>query len=148
MLTDQIKSDLTAAMKSKDEVKKLTLRSLLSSLNYYKIELQRSLLDDDVLLVLNREAKKHRESIEMYEKGNRADLADKEKEELTILLSYTPKQMETAEVEKIIKEEVEKFGQKLKVKLTSGEVMKAVMPSLKGKVDGRVVKEVVDRLLQ
>lgn len=155
MLIDKIKADLVSAMKAKDEVKMLTLRSLLSSLNYYKIEIsasaadrQKELTDEDVQAVLAKEAKKHRESIEMYERGNRIDLVDKEKEELTILQSYMPKQMGTTEVEKIIKAEVEKLGQKSKVKLTAGEVMKAVMPILKGKVDGRVVKEIVDKLIK
>jgi hypothetical protein len=147
MLIDKIKTDLVAAMKSKDEVKKLTLRSLLSSLNYYKIELQRSLLDDDILSVLNREAKKHRESIEMYEKGNRMDLASKESAELAILQSYMPKQMEIQEVEKIINAEVKKL-RSTGADLNPGAVMKAVMPILKEKVDGKVVKEIVDRLLQ
>ena len=146
MLTDQIKSDLTVAMKSKDEVKKLTLRSLLSSLNYYKIEAQRELTDDDVQVVLAKEAKKHRESIEMYEKGERRDLADKEKVELTILQTYIPKQMGVQEVEKIIAEEIKKLKSSGAV-LNPCVVMKAVMPALKGKVDGKVVKEVVDKII-
>lgn len=147
LLIGQIKSDLTVAMKNKDEVKKLTLRSLLSSLNYYTIELQRELTDEDVQTVLAKEAKKHRESIEMYEKGERLDLADKEKAELTILQTYMPKQMGIAEVEKIIKVEIEKLKTAGAV-LNPGAVMKVVMPLLKGKVDGRVGKEIVDRLLQ
>lgn len=125
----------------------MTRRSLLSALNYYKIELQRSLLDDDVLLVLSREVKKHRESIEMYKKAGRADLFEQEEKELNLLLSYMPKQMDAAEVEKIIRDEVDKLKAN-GADLNPGLVMKTIMPILKGKVDGKVVKEVVDKLLQ
>lgn len=147
MLIDQLKTDLTKAMKSRDEVRTLVLRSLLSALNYYKIEVQRDLTDSDVQTVLSKEAKKHRESIEMYGKGGRQELVENEKKELEILLSYMPKQMSEEEAERIIKVEVDR----LKIKggeLNQGVVMKAVMPFLKGKVDGKVVGEIVKRVLQ
>jgi len=146
MFLDQIKSDLVVAMKSKDEVKMMTLRSLLSVLNYYKIEVQRDLTDEDVQTVLTKEAKKHRESIEMYKKGNRSELVESEEKELEILMSYMPKQMSGEEAEKIISTEVEKL-KSTGVTLNQGAIMKAVMPLLKGKVDGRVVGEIVKKFI-
>lgn len=147
MLLDQFKADLIVAMKSKDELRMLVLRSLLSALNYYKIEVQHELTDEDVQRTLAKEAKKHRESIEMYEKGQRQELVDNEKKELEILLSYMPKQMSEEEAEKIIKTEIEHLQTSGTV-LNQGVVMKSVMPLLKGKVDGRVVGEIVKRILQ
>lgn len=157
MLVDKIKADLVLAMKAKDEVKTLTLRSLLSAINYQKIDIQRELTDEDIGTVIAREVKKHRESIEMYEKGNRADLVDKEKAELAILLTYMPKQMTEVEVEDVVKVKSEELtllrlkateGQEAKnIKISAGELMKAVMPILKGKADGKLVKELVDKLI-
>ncbi len=146
MLIDKIKADLVAAMKNKNEVGKMVLRSLLSAINYSKIEKQRELVDEDIQTVLAKEAKKHRESIEMYEKGNRGDLAEKEKAELTILESYMTRQMDVRQVEEIIRAEVEKLKASGSV-LNPGIVMKAVMPLLKGKADGKAVKEMVDKLI-
>jgi uncharacterized protein len=145
MLIDQLKLDLTIAMKSHDAVKMLVLRSLLSALNYFKIEVQHELTDEDVQNVLAKEAKKHRESIEMYKKGGRQELVDSEQKELDVLLSYMPKQMSTEEAEAIIKGEVEKL-KSVGVELNQGAIMKAVMPIFKGKVDGRMVGEIVKRL--
>ena len=157
MLLDKIKSDLVIAVKAQDEVRKLVLRSLLSAINYYKIELfsqrslgevgQRELGDEDVLKVIAKEVKKHRESIEMYKAAGRHELVEKEQKELDILLSYSPKQMDEAEVEKIIRVEVDKLKTKDAV-LNPGLVMKAVMPVLKGKADGQIVKEMVDKLIK
>jgi uncharacterized protein len=146
VLLDQLKSDLVIAMKEKNELRLLVLRSLLSSLNYFKIEAQHELTDEDVQNVLAKEAKKHRESIEMYKKGGRNELVDSEQKELEILMLYMPKQMSEEEAENIIKVEVDR----LKIKggeINQGIVMKAVMPVLKGKADGRMVGEIVDKIL-
>lgn len=147
MLIDQLKSDLTVAMKARDEVRMLVLRSLLSALNYYKIEVQHDLTDEDVQVVLSKEAKKHRESIEMYKKGNRDKLIAEEQKELDILLSYMPKQMGEDEVEKVIRVEVDRIKSS-GAELNQGVVMKAVMPILKGKADGKMVGEIVRRVLE
>lgn len=134
-------------MKTHDEVKKLVLRSLLSAVNYYKIEVQKELTDEDTLNVIKREVKKHRESIEMFQKGGRQDLVRQEQKELEILLSYLPRQMSEEEIEKIIKAEVEKLKTNGMI-LNSGLVMKTVMSILKGKAEGAVVKKIVDKLLR
>jgi uncharacterized protein len=147
MLLDQLKTDLTTAMKSHDSVKMLVLRSLLSSLSYYKIEIQRELTDEDVQNVLAKEAKKHRESIEMYKKGGRQELVESEQKELNILVSYMPKQMSEDEVEKIISTEIEKLRVS-GAELNQGAAMKAVMPILKGKADGRMVGEIVKKFMK
>lgn len=146
MLIDQIKSDLVAAMKAHDETRMLVLRSLLSALNYYKIEVQHDLTEEDVLKVIAKEAKKHRESIELYKKGERKELAENEEKEMAILNQYLPKQMSQEEAEAIIK----KIYEDLKVKpenVNFNVLMRASMADLKGKADGKVVSEIVKKLL-
>ena len=86
-LTDQIRADLTAAMKARDSAKTSTLRMLQAAIKNEQIEKGGELEDSDVLVVVKRAVKQRNDSVEQYEKANRQDLADKEKAELAVLES-------------------------------------------------------------
>lgn len=88
MFLANLQKDLNRALKNGEKLKVSVLRLLLSALTYEKIAKQKELSEEEMREVVKKEAKKRRESIELYEKGQRQDLADKEKNELTILLEY------------------------------------------------------------
>jgi uncharacterized protein YqeY len=149
-----ISDDLKTAMRAGDAIRRDTLRSLLTAVNNAEVarvnvkdasSSRQEMADDDVLEVLKKQAKQRRESVAEYEKGNRADLADREKAELEIIAAYLPEQLSrdaiTAEVKKAI-EETGASGPSDKAKL-----MPVVMGRLKGRADGREINEVVTELL-
>jgi len=127
------------------EVEKLsTIRMLKSALQYFEIQKGGAgyeATDEDVMDVIGREIKKRRESIEMYEKGGRQELADKEKLELEILQTYLPEQMTEEEVQVLVNEAITQTGAKTMQDM--GKVMGALMPKTKGKADGQLVSSVV-----
>lgn len=148
MLLDQIQSDLKEAQKARDQEKIDTLRFLLSALKYVRIEKypqgdDSSLTDDDVLAVLNKQVKTHKESIDMFDKGGRKDLVDKEQAQLVILQSYLPEQMSQEDIRSKI-EEVRKANPEADF----GAMMKLCMVELKGKADGGTVSKILKELLQ
>ncbi len=151
MLKDDLNKDLVEALKGKNELKTGTLRLMLSALHNLEIEKRGktgkdvALTDEDVIDVLKRESRKRKEAIELYRKGNRADLAEKEEAELKIIGLYLPREMSEEEVRKTVEEVVARvrsagqsdFGR------TMGEVMKV----LKGKADAGLVSKLVKEAL-
>lgn len=134
-------------MKSADPTTVGVLRMVLSALNNKAIDKKgrtgsEELTEEEMMQVAMTEAKKRKESIEVFNKGNRADLADKEKAELEIIQKYLPKQMGREEVEKIVNDIVKKAGTK-----EIGPVMKAVMAELRGKADSAMVSNLVKEKL-
>ncbi len=149
-LYQKIKSDMTVSMKAGNPDLLSTLRMLVSELRRVEIDkyppsVGGELTNEDVLGVLQKSVKQHRESIEMFEKGNRADLAEKEKKELEIVNGYLPKQMEEEEIRAIVEEAISDTGAKTMKDIWM--VMGAVMPQVKGKCDGGVVSGIVKELL-
>lgn len=146
MLREKLNNDLKEALKAGDATKVSTLRFLLSALHNAEIEMRpegKELNDAAVALVVSKQINYRRESIEAYEKGGRKDLAEKEKQELAILQDYLPPQMSEEEVRQLVKEAIERLSDK-----ELGSVMKAVMPQLKGRADGAVVRQIVEEELQ
>lgn len=144
MLKDKIQEDLKAAMIGKDESRLSTIRMLKSAIQYYEIQkggAGYSASDEDVLEVIGKEVKKRRESIEMYEKGGREELADKEKQELELLQTYLPEQMNEDEIREIVKKAIEQTGSSSMQDI--GKLMGIIMPQVKGKADGNLVNKVV-----
>ncbi len=144
-LLDKINTDLKTAMRAKEELRLLVLRTLLSSINYAEIAKQKKLDDGGIIEVIGKEIKQRKESIEAYDKGNRPDLSDKEKAEMAILQEYMPAQMSRDEITTI----VEKVIAEVAPKGTSdkGKVMQKLMPQVKGKADGNEVNSIVMDLL-
>ena len=144
-LLDKINTDLKAAMRAKEEVRLLVLRTLLSSINYAEIAKQKKLDDGGIIEVIGKEIKQRRESIEAYDKGNRKDLSDKEKAELVILQEYMPAQMSVQEITAIVEKVIAEVG--AKGPGDKGKVMQKLMPQVKGKADGNEVNSIVTDLL-
>jgi len=151
MLYQKIKEDLNEALKSGDTLRISVLRMVLSSLHNKEIEKKGKnqspeLTEEEIIEVLKREAKKRKEAIETYLKGNRNDLADKEKKELEIIIAYLPKQLSEEEIKKIVQEAIQKLGAQSKKDF--GKVMGFLMKELKGKADAGLVSQIVKESLQ
>jgi len=144
-LQEKLNTDLKTAMRARDELRMLVLRSLLSSMNYAEIAKQKKLDDGGVIEVIGKEIKQRKESIEAYEKGNRKDLADKEKAEMAVLLEYMPAQMGRDEIVAIVQAVIAEVG--AKGPGDKGKVMQKLMPQVKGKADGNEVNSIVTDLL-
>ena len=144
-LAETIRNDLEQALRQKDRLKCSTLRMLLSSMHNYEIEQRKPIDDQGVITVLDREAKKRRESIEAFEKGNRQDLVAQEKAELEILLGYMPQQMSHEEVADFIRKAIAEIG--ASGPGDKGKVMSQIMPQLKGRAQGQEINSIVTELL-
>lgn len=146
MVHKQIKDQIKEAMLAKDAVRLQTLRGLLSAftneLVAKKRKPQEMLEDDEALAVIARAVKQRKDSIEQFEKGGRADLAEDEKAELAILTTYLPAQMSKEEVMEVVLAKKAELG--VTDKAMAGKLMGAIMKDLKGKADGDMVKAVID----
>ncbi|NIR70833.1 MAG: GatB/YqeY domain-containing protein [Aliifodinibius sp.] len=144
-IKDQIMADLKQAMKDKEQDKLRVLRSLKSKLLEREISERKGgegeLSDEQTIEVLMKAAKQRKESIEQFEKGDRSDLADAEKDELEIINSYLPKMLSEEEVRDIAQEKIAEMGAEDMSDM--GQVMGALMQELKGKAEGSVVSKVV-----
>lgn len=144
MLKQKIADDMRAAMIAQDAQKLSTLRMLKSAIQYFEIQKGGAgyeATDEDVVDVIGKEVKKRRESIELYEKGNRPELADKEKTEITVLQSYLPQQIPKDEVKKLVDEAIAKTNATTMADM--GKVMGVLMPQVKGKTDSQLVSNLV-----
>ncbi|HOO59239.1 MAG TPA: GatB/YqeY domain-containing protein [Candidatus Mcinerneyibacteriales bacterium] len=144
-LEERLKTDLTRAMKEKDEVKTSTLRMLISDIRYAQIEKRAPLTDEDIQAVISKSVKKHQDSIEMYSNGGRDDLAQREEAEIEILKSYLPRQLSRSEIAQLVEEAIMQTGASSRKEM--GKVMQALMPQVKGKADGKLVSSVVQEKL-
>ena len=146
-IKDRLAQDLVQALRARDSQRKLAIRMLRAAIiNEEKAgESQRELTEDEILGVISRQVRQRRESIEAYQAGGREDLVEEETAQLSILLEYLPKQMSREEIivaaEQAISE-VAATGPK-----DMGQVMRCLMPRLKGRADGRTVNQIVRELL-
>lgn len=144
-LSERLRQDMQKAAKERDSLALSALRMALAEIKNKEIEAHGPLADDAVLKLLASMVKRRRESIEMYEKGNRPDLVAQEGAEIKVLEVYLPQGMSAAEVESIVRETVAAEGAKGVADM--GRVMKALMPKVAGRADGRIVNEIVRRIL-
>ena len=145
-LKNQIQDDLKASMKSGDEIRRTVLRSLNAEIKNAEIAKKDILNDGEVLEVISKNVKRHRDSIEQYQKGDRNDLAEQEEKELKILQKYLPEQMGEEEIKKIIKEAVKKTG--ASGASDFGKAMGVAMKELNGNADGYLVGKIVKEELE
>ncbi|MBI3734537.1 MAG: GatB/YqeY domain-containing protein, partial [Chloroflexi bacterium] len=136
-LKDQINENLKNAMRSGDTARRDALRTLMAAIKQVEVDTRKTLGDDDVQQVLNREAKRRRESIEGFEKGGRADLVAKEQFELRLIEGYLPQPMSREEIERLARQAVADSGATSAAQI--GAVMQRLMPLVKGKADGKLV---------
>jgi uncharacterized protein len=142
-LKEQLRADMVAAMKSKDELRLSTLRMTLSAITNEEVsgKAARELSDDDVLKVVAREAKKRREAAEAFEEAGRNELADKERAEGAVLDEYLPAQLGDDEIASIVSAAIASSG--AAGPQAMGQVMKVVQPQVAGRAEGgRIAAEV------
>ena len=148
-LSQRIDSDLKEAMRAKDTTKLSVLRMLKSALKYgaiAKAGAEAELSDGEAAQVIRKQVKQRQDSIESFEKGGRAELADKEKEELAILNAYLPQPMSAEEISKVVRETIAEVGATSKAQM--GAVMKALQAKVAGRVDGKTLSAEVQKQLQ
>jgi uncharacterized protein YqeY len=136
-LQTRLQAELTASRKAHDKAATLLLGTTLSEVKNRAIELKRDLTDDDVIDVIRRGIKKRRESIDMYVKGGRQELADKESAEVMMLERYLPAQVDPEAIRVVVKAAIAAGANNV------GAVMGKVMPQFKGKADGNVINAIV-----
>lgn len=136
-LRDQLKADVSAAMRSGETLRRDTLRMALSSLALVEKELKRDATDDEVLGVIVKAVKTRKESVDAYTAANRADLAEGESAEIAILSAYMPEQMSDADVDALVAEAISATGATSAKEM--GKVMGWLGPKTKGRVDGKVL---------
>jgi uncharacterized protein len=142
-LKNRLRGDLTAAMKSRDEVRTRTLRMVLTSISNEEVagNAARELSDDEVLRILGREARRRREAADAFQAAGRTDQAAAERAEDQVLAEYLPAQLSDAELAAIVAEVIDQTG--ASGMSAMGQVMKAVTPRVAGRAEGgRVAAEV------
>ncbi|HEX2626663.1 MAG TPA: GatB/YqeY domain-containing protein [Candidatus Limnocylindrales bacterium] len=144
-LRERIQTEITAAMRSGDSLRRDTLRMAESAIYNAEKRERREYSDDEVAAVLSREVKTRRESVDAFRKGGREDLAAKEEAEIAILAVFLPEQLSEAEIERLVREAVAATG--AAGPRDMGKVMGFVSPKTKGRADGRLVSQVAGRVL-
>jgi len=147
-LSQRIDSDIKEAMRAKDTTKLSVLRMLKSALKYGAIAksgAEAELNDAEAAQVIRKQARQRQDSIESFEKGGRAELAEKEKEELSILNGYLPQPMSSDEISKVVRETIAEAGATSRAQM--GAVMKALQAKVAGRVDGKALSAEVQKQL-
>ena len=135
-LLARLQGDQATARREQQKDRVMLLGMIVSEVKNREIELRRELTDDDVIDVIRKGIKKRRESVEMYAKGGRSDLQEKEQDEVTLLEVYLPAPVDPAEVRAAVQDAVASGAANV------GAVMARVMPAFKGRVDGSVINAI------
>jgi len=144
-LRERIQSEITAAMRSGDALRRDTLRMAESAIYNAEKRERRTYSDEEVAAVLAREVKTRRESVEAFRKGGREDLASKEAAEIAILAGFLPEQLSEAQISALVAEAVAATG--AAGPRDMGKVMGWLSPKTKGRADGRLVSQAASRAL-
>ena len=146
-LKSTLHADLTTSMKARDELSTATLRMLLTAITNEEVagSTARELTDDEVLRVINREAKKRREAAEAFGNAGRSEQARRELDEETVLNRYLPRQLDDAELSALVAAAIAEAGTTEQRQM--GLVMKAATPKIAGRADGKRVSDEVRRQL-
>lgn len=146
-LKEKINNDLKDALKTGDKLRLATIRSIKALiLEFEKSGNNKELNHEEEIKLLSTAAKKRKDSIEQFKNANRNDLAEKEQNELEILLEYLPKQLNEKEIQAEVNKIAESIGAKSKEDFP--KLMPLVMKELKGKADGKTVKAIVEKFLE
>ena len=144
-INNQIQNDMYNAMKSSDKEKANTLRTTLAKLKDKAIEKREDLTKEEEIKVLQTLVKQRKESIELYEKGGRNELAEAEQKELEILNNYLPKMMDDSDIKNIVKSVIDEVGATSMADM--GKIMPEVMIRGKGLIDGKSAQKFVQELI-
>lgn len=144
-IKEKLMQDLKAAMKSHDKIKKDTITMVRAAIKQIEVDKRVDLSDEEVIDIISKQYKERVSSIDEFKRGGRDDLVAQTEEEIKIILEYLPKQLTDEELEDIIKEVIEKLS--ITTKKQIGELMKEVMPKIKGKADGKKVNSIASKYL-
>ncbi|MDX6323891.1 MAG: uncharacterized protein QOK15_245 [Nocardioidaceae bacterium] len=148
-LKDRLRADLTAAMKSRDEVRSATLRMVLTAVTNAEVagKQARELTDDDILGVLTSEGKRRREAAEAFEGAGRVDSAARERAEASVIAEYLPAQLAADELKLLVTQAIDETGAAQDGMRGMGKVMGALQPRVRGRAEGSAVAAEVRRQL-
>jgi len=144
-LSSRLQDDLTHAIRDRDELRRDTLRMVISAAYNTSKAAGRDLTDDEVIQILTREVKTRRESVEAYTNGGRPEAAAKEQAEIQIISAYLPEQLGEDEINRLVKETIDEVGASSPRDM--GKVMGALTPKTRGRADGKVVSAAVAKEL-
>jgi hypothetical protein len=144
-IREKLEEDIRSAMRSRNQVRLDALRFIKSQIQLTEKNQQKELDEPGVIEVIARQAKERRESIQMFQEGNRTDLVDRESAALAVVEEYLPPQLDREEISQLVEAAIRRVG------ATSardrGKVMGWLMPQVRGKADGALVNSVVTELL-
>lgn len=144
-LAEKVREDMTAAMKAQEKERLSVLRMLQTALKNEQINVGHPLSDEETLTVIRKAVKQRQDSIEQYTNASRAELADKERSEMELLKTYLPADLSDEDIEAGLREIIASTGAQSKKDM--GKVMKEATARFKGRVDGKKIQELVQRLL-
>lgn len=144
-MKEELLKELKEAMKNKDELRKNTITMLRSSILQVEKDSQKTLNDDEIIVIISKEVKKRKDSIEDYKKAERDDIVEDLKKEIEILSKYLPKQLDDNEIEKLVEEAIKETSAEGPKDM--GKVMQNLRPKTAGKADGKKVSEIVKEKL-
>lgn len=147
MLKTRLDADMKAAMKDREagKLRLSVIRMVKSAIKNQEIELRHELSDEDVLGVLMKEVKQRKDSIEEFRKGNRNDLVETAEQEVLILQEYLPEPLTESEIEELVKAVIAETGAQSKKDM--GKVMGLLTARTKGRADGKLVNQMVQKFL-
>jgi uncharacterized protein YqeY len=141
-LADTLQRELNNARKAQNKARTLLLGTILASIKNRELELKRAPTEEEIIEVLRRGIKTRRESVELYEKGGRADLVAEEKAEIVILQEFLPPDIDPEEIRTAVRNAIAAGASDV------GLVMGQVMPKFKGRADGKLINQIVREELQ
>jgi uncharacterized protein YqeY len=141
-LASKLQDDLTAAIRAHDDLRRDTLRMVISAAYNESKKARRDLTDDEVVQILTREVKTRNESVQAFTNADRPDAAAKERSEIEIIRAYLPEQLDPAELERLVREAVDESGATSAREM--GKVMAVLMPRVRGRADGKQVSALVN----
>lgn len=144
-MKEELLKELKESMKNKDELRKNTITMLRSAILQVEKDSQKELNDDEIIVIISKEVKKRRDSIQDYKKAQRDDIVQDLNKEIEILSKYLPKQLTEDEIKTLVEEAIKESdaqGQK-----DMGKVMQILRPKTAGKADGKIVSEIVKEKL-
>ena len=144
-LKEQLLEDMKTAMREKDVLRKNSVQMVRAAVLQVEKDNRVTLEDDGILEVIAKEVKKRRDSLTEFEKSGRQDLIDNLKVEIDILLKYLPQQLTEEELEIIVKDAVNETGASSPKDI--GKVMQAVMPKVKGRADGKMINQILKKII-
>ncbi|MCK4724592.1 MAG: GatB/YqeY domain-containing protein [Anaerolineales bacterium] len=142
---DQLQNDLKEALVNKDVIRKATIRMALAAIKNAEIDKRHELEDSEIQAILQKEVKSRRETIEDAKRAKRPDIITENESEIEILETYLPQQISTDEINLMAREAIDEVGATSPREI--GQVMKVLMPRVRGQADGREVNQIVTQLL-